>query len=203
MDQNLGIITLSGRKMHFGRSRACKGAPHEERKGNMSQFERFVTEGTEKADELAKEGALLDKEFTAEARAETMQQEREEVYAALQCAASFHCVVEQWKDCEELKPKPKEKWTFVDKKREETKHRTEWCAEADRYRCMRCGRGSKHMKMPGKMYRTKILFPQIWENGEGVIWEVMTWSEEWTDRERSSYGAGSARDMRGKELDRN
>ena len=45
---------------------------------------------------------MLDEEFMAEARAETMQQEREEVYAALQYAASFH------KDCEELKPKPKE-----------------------------------------------------------------------------------------------
>ena len=31
----------------------------------------------------------------AEARAETMQQESEEVYAALQYAASSHCVVEQ------------------------------------------------------------------------------------------------------------
>ena len=56
-----------------------------------SHFEKFVTEGNEKADELAKEGALLDEGFVAEARAETMQQKREEVYAALQYAASFHC----------------------------------------------------------------------------------------------------------------
>ena len=53
----------------------------------------------------------------AEARAETMQQEGEEVYAALQYAASFHCLVEAWKDCEERKPKPQEKWTSVDQKR--------------------------------------------------------------------------------------
>ena len=39
----------------------------------------------------------------------TVQQEREEVYAGLQYAASFHFLVEEWKDCEELKPKPKEK----------------------------------------------------------------------------------------------
>ena len=45
----------------------------------------------------------------AEARADTMKQETEEVYVALQYAASFHCLVEEWKDCEELKPKPKEK----------------------------------------------------------------------------------------------
>ena len=51
--------------------------------------ENFVTEGSEKADEFAKAGAIWDEGFTAEARAETVQQEREEVYAALQYAASF------------------------------------------------------------------------------------------------------------------
>ena len=76
----------------------------------MSHLEKFVTVGNEKADELAKEGALLDEGCMAEARAETFQQEREEVFAALQCAPSFHCLVEQWKDCEELKPKRREKW---------------------------------------------------------------------------------------------
>ena len=121
-----------------------------EDKKEVSHFEKFVTEGNEKADELAKGGALLDEGFMAEARAETMQQEREEVCAALQYAASFHCLEEQWKDCEELRPKPKEKWILVDKRSEGMKHRTEWCAEADRCRCMRCGRGSKHMKMPGR-----------------------------------------------------
>ena len=59
-------------------------------------------------------GAMLDEDCMAEARAETVKQEREEVYVALQCAASFHCLVEAWKDCEELKPQPKEKWSFVD-----------------------------------------------------------------------------------------
>ena len=106
------------------------------------KFEWFVSEGNEKADELAKAGAMLDEGFRAEARAKTVQQEREEVYAALQCAASFHCLVEEWKDCEELRPKKKEKWIFVDQKREE------WCAKANKYRCMRCGTSSKHMKMP-------------------------------------------------------
>ena len=65
--------------------------------------------------------------------------------------------MKEWKDCEELRPKPKEKWSFVDKRRESMKHRTEWCAEADRYRCMRCGRGSKYMKMPGRCNGPKFL----------------------------------------------
>ena len=62
---------------------------------------------------------MLDGGFKAEARAKTMQQEREEVYADLQYAASFHSSVEEWKDCEELRPKPepKEKWNFVDQKK--------------------------------------------------------------------------------------
>ena len=113
-----------------------------------------------------------------------MKQEREEVYVALQYAASFHCLVEEWKDCEELRPKPKEKGSFVDKRRESMKHRTEWCAEADRYRCMRCGRGSKYMKMPGRCDGPKFLSKRL-ENGEGVTWDVMTWSEEWTGREKA------------------
>ena len=79
------------------------------------------------------------------------------MYAALEYAASFRSLVEEWKDCEELTPKPKEKWTFVDQKREETKHRTEWRAEAGWYRCMRCVRGRKYKKMPGKWHRTNIL----------------------------------------------
>ena len=40
----------------------------------------------------------------------------EEVHAALQSAVGFHCLVEEWHDCEELKPKPKEMWTRVAKK---------------------------------------------------------------------------------------
>ena len=93
----------------------------------MSHFEKHVTDGNEKADESAKEGAMWDERFMAQARANTVQQERE-VYAALQYAASFHCLVEEWKDCEELKPQPTDKLIFLDKTREETMHRTEWCA---------------------------------------------------------------------------
>ena len=85
----------------------------------MTHFEKFVAEGNDKADEFAKAGAMFDEEFMAEARAKTMQQEREEVYADLQCAVSFHCLVEDWKDCEELSPKPKEKWNFLENRGDE------------------------------------------------------------------------------------
>ena len=57
----------------------------------MTKIERFVTEGSENADELEKAGAMLDEGLMAEVRAVTMKQEREEAYVALQYAASFHC----------------------------------------------------------------------------------------------------------------
>ena len=121
----------------------------------------MLQSGSEKVDELAKAGAKLDQVFMAEARAKIVQQERErergreEVFAALQHAASFHCLLEKWKDCEELEQRPKEQWIFVDKQRKETKHRTNCCGEANKYRCMRCGRGSQYMKMQGKCIRPK------------------------------------------------
>ena len=72
-------------------------------KEKMTQLGMFVNEGNEKADELAKAGAVLDECFVAEARAESVKQEREEeVHVALQYAANFHCLMEEWTDCEEL-----------------------------------------------------------------------------------------------------
>ena len=65
-------------------------------KEKMTNIERFVTEENEKADELAKAGAMLDEGFMADVGAVTMKQEREEVYVALQYAASFLCLVEEW-----------------------------------------------------------------------------------------------------------
>ena len=59
---------------------------------------------------------MLDEGNVVEARAETTHQEREEVYVAPQYAVSFHCLVEQWKDGEELRSKPKEKG-FLSKRR--------------------------------------------------------------------------------------
>ena len=53
-------------------------------KKEMSHFEKLVTKGNEKADELAKAGAMLNEGYVAQVRAKTVQQERAEVYAALQ-----------------------------------------------------------------------------------------------------------------------
>ena len=55
----------------------------EKERQHMSLIEDFITEGNEKADELAKEGAMLEGGDTAQVKAITIQQEREEVCAAL------------------------------------------------------------------------------------------------------------------------
>ena len=44
-------------------------------KKDMSHFEKFVTDGYEKADELAKAGAMSDEGFVVETRAKSVQQE--------------------------------------------------------------------------------------------------------------------------------
>ena len=73
----------------------------------MSLFEQFITEGNEKANELANDGAMMDGGEMAKMRTSTVQQKREDVHAALQYAASFDCLVEEWQACEELWAKPK------------------------------------------------------------------------------------------------
>ena len=45
-------------------------------KKDMSHFERFVNEGNEKADELAKEGAFVDEGFMGEPRAKAARKRR-------------------------------------------------------------------------------------------------------------------------------
>ena len=51
-------------------------ANHTKEKKEMSHFDRFVTEGNEKTDELTKEGAMMDWGYMAEVRAKKVQQER-------------------------------------------------------------------------------------------------------------------------------
>ena len=46
-------------------------------------------------------------------------------------------------DCEELLPNTKEEWTSVNKTcGSKEKHRVEWCAAANKHRCMKCGKAA-------------------------------------------------------------
>ena len=115
-------------------------------------------------------------------------------------AASFHCLVVEWKDCEELKPKPKEQWIFVDQKREETKRRTEWFAETNKCRCMRCGRGNKYLRCQENA-QGKSTCQQIWEmeksglGGHGLVRRMY--------RQGEVFSAENVRAVRDREWDRN
>ena len=60
-------------------------------KKEMSMFEKFVTDGSETADDLAKAGAMLDEGFMAEARVERNAAGARRGVRNLQYAASFHC----------------------------------------------------------------------------------------------------------------
>ena len=61
-------------------------------------------------DEPATDGATMVGGEMAQIRSSTVQHRREGVYPAVQYAASFHCVLQEWHNCEELKHKPKEKF---------------------------------------------------------------------------------------------
>ena len=104
-------------------------------KENMSQFERFVTKATRRVTSWQKQEQCWTKDLWQKRKQKLCS--RKERRCTQHChAASFHCLVEQWKDSEELRPTPKEKWVFVEKKGENTKHRTERRAEADKYQGM-------------------------------------------------------------------
>ena len=86
------------------------------------------------------------------------QQKREEVHAALQYAASFHCLVEEWKDCEEFETKARRKVDLHESEKGGTKHQTEWwCVAANKYRCVQFGKCITNMKEQGKRTGPKWL----------------------------------------------
>ena len=116
----------------------------------MSLFEHFVAEGSEKADELAKDEAMLDRGEMAQIRVSTFQVRREEVCAAFAVRSQFSLL--GWRCCWIVKnlSRRRRKVCLCDRKVEAKKHRTEWCATTTRDCCMRCGRSSKKVKLPGK-----------------------------------------------------
>ena len=115
--------TFQSQKKYLVKVEHVKAHRTKKDKKEMSHFEKkFVTEGNEKADELAKEGAMLDEGFMAETRAKTVQQEREEVYAAVQYAASFHCLFSKMEGLCRAQAEAKRKVDFrgSDKRGDET-----------------------------------------------------------------------------------
>ena len=69
MDLDLGRIAHISSRKHTGRGRACTRKEMQQ----TSLYESFIAEGNEKADQLAKEGAMLDGGLMAQVRASTVQ----------------------------------------------------------------------------------------------------------------------------------
>ena len=113
--------------------------------------------------------------ISGRSKAEQRQSSRSEKRSFAVCRQLFYCLVEEWKDCEELKPQPKENLISVDMKREETRHRTEWCAEARKYRCMRCGKGSKCKKFKRKMHIPKVPVKNVGEMVKATFGKTLIW----------------------------
>ena len=110
----------------------------------MPLFERFIAEGNEKADEFAKSRSVDGWRTYFIGKSSNRKENK----------FMQHCNVQQaftvwWKNgriVKEVRPKRKKKWTFVNKKGEAKKHRTVWCAAANKYRCMRCGRTNGNVR---------------------------------------------------------
>ena len=78
----------------------------------MWLFEKFVTEGNEKADESAKDGAMMDGAVMARIGAQHSPAGKR---GGLCCVAPCSQLSLSGGRLAELKPKTKERWTFVDK----------------------------------------------------------------------------------------
>ena len=70
MDQKLGRVASFDVERNIGEVEHVKAHRTKKDKKYMSQFEKFVAEGHDKADELAKAEAMLDEGFMAETKAE-------------------------------------------------------------------------------------------------------------------------------------
>ena len=139
VDPDLGRIGVESIKKAcwWGSSTSKHTAPR--RTCSECRFsKKFSTEGTDKADEAAKEGAMLDGGPVAQVRAITVQQERKGGSCSFAvCGASFHCL----QCCEGLKPKPTEKNALFAIKK----------VEAKKHRCMRCRRSNLKIKCQGNV----------------------------------------------------
>ena len=92
----------SSRRCTISSSTRQGASLQEEETGHDVFLNDLARKGMKKEDELAKDGTM--RSGPAPFRKKT----KEELHAAFQCAAGCHCMVEEWYDCEELTPKPRE-----------------------------------------------------------------------------------------------
>ena len=143
----------------------------------------------------------MDEKWLRSGTAQFNKEERE-VYAALQYAASCDCLVAEWHDCEEHKPKPKEQSGLYRHNMEAKTHRTVWRAATRRYRCIRCGRNSNEVarEARGSKVEENAIQRQVEKMGKAHLGEHDTVRR--VDRlVRHQCGAGSVRVVRDAVID--
>ena len=124
-------------------------------KKEMPHFEKFVSERNEKADELAEAGAMLEKRGQR-------QSSRSEKRCMQPCSLQPAFTV-WWKSVRIVKSssRSQKKSGFSWIRKERRRSIDKWYADATKYRCMMCGRGSKCMKMPGTCTEPKYLSENV------------------------------------------
>ena len=179
----LGRITWTGKKSHFGRSLR-----------NLSR------KTTRKVVDLAKAGTIVDEGYMAEAKAETTEQEREEMCSSAVCG-QFPLPSRVTDKLWGAQAQPKES-VFLWKRGARV-----WSIERSGVR-NQIGIDVWDVEEENTWRRERNVqdwhfLRKAWQNGEGPIWETMICTEGRTHMEKSWHGAESVRDTRGKVWDRN
>ena len=173
--EKIGQFTRSGRKRHSGRSLACRGAPTKKEKTSMSQVERFVTEGSEKADGMAKAGAMLDEGWDGRSKSRN--------YAAGKRGGVCSIAV-----CAQL-PLPGRRMEGLRRAQTDAERKVDCCGQekggnkaSDGVVCDSKQVSVHEMWMrqhvhedARNMYRTEILGQEFCEDGANDMWVDMIW----------------------------
>ena len=126
-------------------------------KKDTSRFEKFVTDGSEKADWAGEGRCDFGRRIYGGSESKDGAAGTRGSICSLAVCSEFSLFGRRLEGLRRTHAEAKRKVDFVDKNREEMKHRTEWCAQVNKYRCMRCARGSKCMMMSGKCTGHKFL----------------------------------------------
>ena len=152
-------------------------------KENMSKFETFVTEGNEKADDMAKTRAMTKDSWQKQEQRQWNRKERR---------CTQHCSMRPvsnvwWSDGKIVKSSgpSRKKSGFRGKGEGEYEASNRVVCGSRQVSVYEMWKRKQIYEDARKVYRAKVLVKKVWESGEDDIWEAMTWSEGWTDREKS------------------
>ena len=144
----------------------------EKERQHRSLREKFISEGNEKADELANERSGVGWRICGAGKSKCHPaRENRSVRSLAVCSQLSVLGVERLRRTQADVAR-KVDLLGQEKGRQRSVGR---CGVPHKYRCMRGGRGSKYMKMQCKCTVPKYIWQRIWEDGVGGVWQDMTW----------------------------